>query len=114
MKKKSKSLYGNVKTVLVNGEKYDSKKEAERGQFLNMLEKKGVITELKKQVKFAWTVTLSANDNIIQKKAWYVADFTYKRDGVDIVEDVKGYKTKVYLAKKKIMKQLYNIDILET
>lgn len=119
MKKKSK--YRNVK-VVVDGEKYDSIKESKRGSVLKLLEKKGFISELKRQVRFSWIdithTLLSTETNTVEyktkKKKTYIADFTYIKDNEFIVEDVKGFKTDVYLAKKKIMKQLYNIDILET
>jgi hypothetical protein len=44
----------------------------------------------------------------------YRADFVYKRNGEMVVNDVKGYRTKVYLKKKRLMKSVHNIEILET
>jgi hypothetical protein len=34
--------------------------------------------------------------------------------GKTVVEDCKGYKTKEYLKKKKLMLKIHNIKILET
>jgi len=45
----------------------------------------------------------------------YRADFTYvNEDGQPIVEDVKGFRTPVYRLKKKLMRALYGIEILES
>jgi hypothetical protein len=33
--------------------------------------------------------------------------------GKRVTEDVKGFKTKEYLIKKKLLKALYDIDIVE-
>jgi hypothetical protein len=42
----------------------------------------------------------------------YIADFTYTRDGKYIVEDFKGVLTDVFKLKRKLMKAIFNIDIL--
>lgn len=102
----AKSKYGNKKVVW-NGRKFDSAKEAKRAFVLYHEEQKGLISELKYQVRFK----LAINDKHI---CVYIADFTYIRDGVYIVEDVKGYKTDIYKLKNKLMKAIHGIDILET
>ncbi len=46
----------------------------------------------------------------------YLADFTYNRNGKEIVEDVKSEMTRklpVYKLKKKLMKAILNIEIQE-
>jgi hypothetical protein len=44
-----------------------------------------------------------------------VADFVYiDESGVEVVEDVKGYKTPEYKAKKKLMESQHQIVIRET
>ncbi|EPP19623.1 hypothetical protein L910_2850 [Vibrio fluvialis PG41] len=35
------------------------------------------------------------------------------KDGEEVVEDVKGFRTKEYNLKKKMMKAIYGIDIFE-
>ena len=51
---------------------------------------------------------------LVQKAAHYVADFVYKdKDGNEIVEDTKGFRTKEYLLKKKIMRAYLGITINE-
>lgn len=97
------SKYQNRKTEL-DGVTYDSKKEAQRAAELNLMLKSGEIVTLARQVRFRLT-----------KGIEYVADFVYTtKDGEQIIEDVKGMKTDVYKLKKKLMKELRGIDILET
>lgn len=45
----------------------------------------------------------------------YIADFMYNdRNGQLIVEDAKGVKTPVYRLKRRMMAEIYNIEIKET
>ena len=104
--KVKKSKYGNKKTE-VEGIKFDSQKEAKRYQDLKIQQFAGEISDLKLQVRF----DLIVNG---QKVAVYVADFQYFKDGKEVVEDVKGMKTAIYRLKKKLMKAVYGIEILET
>lgn len=99
------SKYRNVKTM-VDGIEFDSKKEAARYQELKIMEKAGIISELKLQVVH----DLSVNAVHVCK---YIADFTYIRDNRRVTEDVKGMKTIIYKMKKKLMKAIYNIEIQE-
>lgn len=102
-----KSKYGS-KRVEFNGIKFHSQKECSRYKVLKMLEDTGVINQLQLQVKFE----LKVNDELIEK---YVADFTYyDKQGNYIVEDTKGFKTADYKRKKKWMKNIYKIEILES
>lgn len=108
-KPRSKSKYLNEK-VEVDGEKFDSKKEAARYATLLLLEKKGEITNLQRQVTFR----LEVNGQLVCK---YIADFMYAVNGVGVVEDCKSKMTRtlpVFRIKKKLMKALYNIDIKES
>lgn len=99
----TKNKYQNRKTEL-DGVTYDSKKEAKRAAELNLMLKSGEIVTLARQVRFRLT-----------KGIEYVADFVYTtEDGAQIIEDVKGMKTDVYKLKKKLMKELRGIEILET
>lgn len=99
-----RSKYGNVR---ING--FDSKAEYARYVELKILEKAGLIDNLKRQVRFP----LAIGPHLI---ATYVADFTYNdtKTGFGIVEDVKGVKTATYQMKKKLMFALWGIKIKET
>jgi len=102
--------YGNKKAVR-NGITFDSQKEAVRYDQLMLMLCAGEIRDLKLQPEFtlqeAFTTSLGERVRAIK----YRADFSYRRavkEGVDtrwevVVEDVKGYKTKEYELKKKLM-----------
>lgn len=105
-KSKKKSKYQAVKTV-VDGIKFDSKKEAARYVDLKLLERGGVIEDLTLQPRFDF-----ACNGV--KICFYKADFRYFENGKVIIEDVKGFKTPMYNLKKKMMKAFYGIDIFET
>lgn len=104
---------------------YDSKKERNRAQELDLLERAGEISGLQKQVKFVVIETQREPDivgprggvkqgKLLEKEAYYVADFVYYRDGKMIVEDCKGFRTKEYILKRKLMLKNYGIRIYET
>jgi len=101
------SKYYNKKTEL-HGISFDSKKESVRYQELLLLERARKITDLELQPRF----DLIVNN---QKIGFYKADFRYTdiRTGNSIIEDVKGMKTPVYNLKRKLVKALYGIDIVE-
>jgi hypothetical protein len=102
-----KPKYRNKKTE-VDGIVFDSAKEAKRYQELKILLKAGEIGFLELQVPFE----LNQGGTHSMK---YVADFVYidAKSGTKIVEDVKGYRTKEYRKKKKLMKNLHRIIIKE-
>lgn len=113
MKKGKKSKYKNKKTVY-NGILYDSKREAEYACKLDCMLKKGLVKEIKRQVVFPYEIKYIAGDKSFSKKGKYIADFvvTFVNGQTDVI-DVKGYKTAKYKRDVKIMKKLFNIDIVE-
>lgn len=99
--------YRNRKTE-AGGIMFASQKEAKRYGELQTLERAGEIADLKLQVRFP----IKVND---KKVCTYIADFTYLDKGSRfVVEDTKGYKTSIYILKKKLMKAVHNIEVLET
>ena len=105
---KKSSKFGAKKTV-VDGITFDSKWESERYGQLKAMERGGIVTDLKLQVKYDIVI----NDIKICK---YIADFVYKEESSDgkireIVEDAKGFETPEFKLKKKLMKAVHNIDI---
>lgn len=44
----------------------------------------------------------------------YEDDFSYKENGVLVVEDAKGMRTPLYRLKKKLMRAALGIEIKET
>ena len=105
---KKSSKFGAKKTI-VDGITFDSKWESERYGQLRAMERGGIVTDLKLQVKYDIVI----NDIKICK---YIADFVYKEESPDgeikeIVEDAKGFETPEFKLKKKLMKAVHGIDI---
>lgn len=100
--------YKNQK-VTVDGIKFDSMKEARRYKELKLLERGGAITDLTLQPKFELIPTIKREGHKTERVTYYIADFAYteKKTGKEVVEDVKGYKTKVYKLKKKMFLYKY-------
>ncbi len=101
-----RNKYRAIKTVL-DGIKFDSKKEAARYKVLKLLEKAGKITNLELQPRYDLVVNFT-------KCGFYKADFRYFENDKEVVEDVKGMKTPIYNLKKKLVKAIYGIVIFET
>ena len=99
------------KKVVYDGIKFDSKKEGAYYLKLKMLEEKGIIYDLKLQVKYELQPKFEFNGNTI-RSINYVADFTYMQDGKLHIVDTKGIRTDVYKLKKKMM-QFKGYDIEE-
>ena len=106
-----RSKYGAQPTV-VDGVRFDSKKEAARYQELLMRQRAGEIHGLELQPEFPLYVwdTVNKTATHIGK---YVADFTYTERDQSVVEDVKGMKTPVYRLKKKMVEAQYGVTIRE-
>lgn len=103
------SKYRNRKTT-VDGETFDSAKEARRWQELLLLQKAGRITGLTRQMPW----TLEVHGQVICE---YRPDFSYCESGQVVVEDVKSEATRklpVYRLKRKLMKAIHGIEIRET
>ena len=114
MPTRKRNKYGNRKTKV--GEiTFDSKKEADRWKKLNNLLQLGVISELRRQVKFVLIPTQMIDGKVVEREAAYVADFVYvdTETGKTIVEDTKGYRTPDYILKRKMMLWKYGIRIKE-
>lgn len=107
------SKYGSNKTYY-NGIRFDSRKEADRYAELCILQKAGIISDLQRQVQFTLIPAQYEGKKCIFKATNYYADFTYMQDGKLVVEDVKGFKTKEYQLKKKMMYYFHHIKIKET
>jgi uncharacterized protein YbcC (UPF0753/DUF2309 family) len=113
--------------IIVNGEKFDSKKEYARFKELSLLEKAGVITNLQRQVRYELIPAhyekferygktgnrLKDGRKCVERAVDYIADFVYEKDEKTVVEDTKGFKTKEYIIKRKLMLYRYGIKISE-
>lgn len=111
--------------------KYASRHEARRAWELKALERAGKISDLQEQVKFVlvpaiWEETsrigkrgkpIKPKRRCLQRELSYIADFCYVKDGETVVEDAKGYKGgatyRIFVNKKKQMRQIYGIEVRE-
>ena len=110
----SKVKYHNKKCEY-KGLKFDSLKERNHYIVLEHLEKTGQIKDLKRQVKFELQPSFKLNGKTI-RAINYIADFTYLKDGILVIVDVKSEitrKDKVYILKKKMFQYKYGMDIVE-
>ena len=126
------SKYKAIKTT-VDGIRFDSKKEAARYEVLKVMQKSGVIENLRMQVPFVLIPDQREADvwipykkpikgemgrwkpgKVIERRCVYVADFVYDQDGETVVEDVKGRRTKEYVLKRKLLLHQFGIRIKET
>lgn len=117
------------KKVIRDGMTFDSLKEYKRFLDLTMLEKAGKIQDLQRQVKFVLIPTQREFCNeiykkgknkgcfkpgkLLEKECNYYADFVYLEAGKLVVEDAKGFRTKEYRIKRKLMLKEYGIRIKE-
>ena len=104
----------NAKKVTYFGETFDSQKEGERWLYLRSLQKKGKISNLRRQVDFTLT---PAHPEVKLRDGKYRADFVYEENGKTVVEDVKGYiggeAYKLFKFKKKVFYDKFKILIRE-
>ena len=106
---KKPSKYHNHK-IKYMGIGFDSQKEMNRYQELLLLERAGLICNLELQPR----CDLIVNGH---KPGYYKEDFRYKdvATGIIVLEDVKSpaTRTAVYRLKKKLVKALYGVKIIE-
>ena len=116
---------------------FASKKEYRRWKELCLLQRAGKITALQWQVPFelipAQKRTVETGERYIknipargiragdpktkevtlEQSCVYVADFVYREDGRQVVEDTKGVRTADYIIKRKLMLWVHGIKIKE-
>jgi hypothetical protein len=99
----------HARRITIDGESFDSQMEYSRFRMLQLQERAGDIRNLKRQPRYDLVVN-GVNCG------YYKADYEYDlvTTGEHIVEDCKGFKTPVYNLKKKLIKALYGIEILES
>lgn len=121
--------YGNRKVTLDDGTKFDSRREYQRWLELQLLERAGRISNLRRQVKFvlipaqyreherfgAKGKPVRPLKKLLEHECSYVADFVYYDDDLSetVVEDAKGVRTDAYVIKRKLMLERYGIQVRE-
>lgn len=96
---------------------FDSRREAERWQELQILEHSGRICGLRRQAPYTLIPSQKVGGKVIERPCRYVADFVYEKDGQTVVEDVKGCKRgaayAVFAIKRKLMLYIHGIRVTE-
>lgn len=88
---------------------YDSKREAIRAAELQLMEKLGEIRELRYQVEYE-LIPKQQGERAVK----YKADFVYRdKSGNEVVEDSKGFKTRDYILKRKLMLWVHGVKVRE-
>ena len=109
---KRRHKYG-AQSVMDGDDRFDSKRELARYKQLLQMQRAGIISEITRQVVFELAPACIIGG---RKKPplKYIADFCYSENGAEIVEDVKGFKTKEYRIKRHLMQTVHGIAIKET
>ena len=102
------SKYKNKKTAT-----HASRGEAKRSNELKLLERSGMISDLKEQVKFTLIPSQVRSDGAKERPVTYTADFTYLRGSTLVVEDFKGFRTQQYVLRRKLMLWIHGISVME-
>jgi hypothetical protein len=103
------SRYRNTKVIDADGLTHDSKLEYRRWCELQLRERAGEISNLRRQVVF----DLCVNGVLVCR---YVADAVYDEGGQQVVEDTKSEPTRKkrdYVLKRKLMRAVHGIEIRE-
>lgn len=102
------------KIIIYNGIKFDSIKEKNRYIELKLLERAGLIKNLKLQYEFELQPAFTLKNKKIRKIS-YIADFYYFDNELNdyIIEDTKGMRTDIYKLKKKMFEFKYKKEIKE-
>ena len=96
----------NARKKTVDGIIFDSAAEARHYSELRAQAELGQISDLSLQEPYP--IEINGMHICI-----YSADFVYTRDGLLVVEDVKGMRTPVYELKAKLMRAVHGIEITE-
>lgn len=103
----------HAKKTTVDGITFDSRREADRYLVLKGMEEDGTIENLRRQVRYELVPAFDV-DGKHYRPVFYVADFVYRENGHEVIEDVKGVVTDVYRLKRKLVAYRYGVNIRET
>lgn len=116
----------HAKKIEVDGEIFDSKREAARYIELQYLQRAGRISGLQRQKKFVLVPAQyepettgprggKIKGKLLEREVAYYADFVYfdEEEKDFVIEDTKGVRTKDYIIKRKLMLWLNGYQIRE-
>ena len=127
--------YGNKKATTADGSQFDSIKESQRWCELQLMQRAGLIADLRRQEKFVLIPAqyktyeqigkrgkpIKPLRKLLEHECSYIADFVYHDNRLNetVVEDVKGYRDPSsagyakFVIKRKLMLERYGIQIRE-
>ncbi len=103
----------NARRTFRDGLWFDSKREADRWSELHLMQRAGLISDLKKPpARVVFPPYIRCDKNPI-RAIKYKPDFEYVETdtGQRVVEDVKGVETAVFKLKRKLFEHRYGIVI---
>lgn len=116
----------HAKKIEVDGEIFDSKREAARYIELQYLQRAGKISGLQRQKKFVLIPAQYEPEStgprggrikgkLLEREVAYYADFVYfdEEEKDFVIEDTKGVRTKDYIIKRKLLLWLNGYRIRE-
>lgn len=115
-----RNKYGNKRVG-----SHASKKEHYRAAELRMMQRAGLISDLREQVSYELipaqygecgkNFSGRTSRVLLERSCRYIADFVYTdcTTGLTVVEDTKGVRTKEYIIKRKLMLHVHGIRIKE-
>lgn len=122
-KKLSRKVCNKYGAKRVGG--HASKKEHYRSATLQMMQRAGIIANLREQVKYELIPAQYGERGkdfkghttrvLLERACSYIADFVYTdcNTGQTVVEDTKGMRTREYVIKRKLMLYMHGIRIKE-
>jgi len=110
----SKNAKYYAQKTVIDGITFDSKKEAQKYLELKLLQRAGEVIEIELQPEFVLQEAYRYKGKKV-RAVTYRADFRVRyRDGREVIIDTKGYRTKEYLIKRKLLLARYpDIDFVE-
>lgn len=103
----------------LDGNVFDSKSERARWDELCLLERTGVITNLRRQV--ALPLVIKGRPVKIRsagfpngRPAIYTVDFTYTENGLEVFEEYKAFDTPDARLRRAVVEAIYGIEIVVT
>ncbi|MFC1961412.1 DUF1064 domain-containing protein, partial [Chloroflexota bacterium] len=94
--------------VKADGYTFDSKAEHKRYLVLKLWQEQGVIQNLRVHPRYELLPAFTDSAGKRHRSISYEADFAYRENSQQIVEDVKGMETQVFKIKKKLLLHRYS------
>ena len=101
-----KNKYNNRRTEL-DGYTFDSIAESRRYAELKLLEKAGIISDLRVHPVYQLQKSFRTPEGKSVRAINFELDFDYIENGIKVVEDVKGVETAAFKLKHKMFLKMY-------